>query len=92
MELDPAKIKAIREMTRPKDKNDLQSFLGMVNYLSRFTPHLAALTAPLRDLTKKDSMFGWGPEHDKAFKAIKTEITSVSRRGTKIPRSLSPFR
>jgi hypothetical protein len=74
---DPNKIDAIENMKPPKDVTQLQTILGMVNYLSRFSPRLAALTAPLRDLCKKDNEFIWGPEHDQAFTNVKTEITSV---------------
>ena len=67
LEPDPDKIAAIVDMTPPTNAQELQSFLGMVNYLSRYTPDLATTTAPLRDLTKKDIIFVWGPEHQKAF-------------------------
>ena len=71
IEPDPDKIEAIVDMTPPTNAQELQSFLGMVNYLSRYTPDLATTTAPLRDLTKKDIIFVWGPEHKKAFDNVK---------------------
>jgi len=64
-------------MEAPKDTKNLQSFLGLVNYLTRYSGQLATLTAPLRELTKKESLFSWGPEHDEAFKKVKTEISSL---------------
>ena len=75
---DPKKIAAIQDMAPPTSLKDLQCVLGMVNYLSRFTPRLSQLTAPLRDLCKKDSAFVWGPEHDRAFEEIKREIASTT--------------
>lgn len=71
---DPSKVKAITGMEAPSDVKQLQSFLGMVNYINRFSPRLANLTAPLRDLLKHDAEFIWGPEHEKAFQATKAEI------------------
>ena len=53
-------------------------FLGMTNYLSRFTTRLASLSAPLHDLCKKDSDFQWHPEHATAFNHIKDEISRVT--------------
>ena len=50
---DPAKIEALRKLPEPKDEKLLQSFLGMVNYLSRFDPNIASLTHNLRELLKK---------------------------------------
>ena len=28
----------------------MRSFLGLVNYLNRFSPHLAEISAPLREI------------------------------------------
>ena len=64
-------------MSEPTDVKGLQTFLGMVNYLNRFTPRLARLTTPLRELCKKGREFQWGPEHSKAFADVKKEITSA---------------
>ena len=42
-------------MEPPENLQDLQSFLGLANYLNRFSPALKDLTAPLRALCKKDT-------------------------------------
>ena len=44
---DPAKIQGITDMTPPWTKQELQSFLGAVNYLQTFIPHLSHHTEPL---------------------------------------------
>ena len=36
IELDPSKIKAIQEFPPPKTKKEVMSFLGRLNYISRF--------------------------------------------------------
>ena len=46
------KISKIENWTTPKTKKQLQEFLGMVNYISQFLPHLATVTAPLMALTR----------------------------------------
>ena len=51
---DPAKGSAIKEMPAPETKGELQSFLGMVTYLSPFIPQLSSHTATLRGLLKDD--------------------------------------
>ena len=43
MKPDPKNVKDIREWSAPKDIKELQSFLGAVNYLARFIPHLSTL-------------------------------------------------
>ena len=67
---------AICNMTAPTDIKELQTFLGLANYLGRFTPHLATVSAPLRDLCKTDVPYDWGPEHDAAFSNLKKAISS----------------
>ena len=47
----------------------------MVTYLTRFAPNLATLTAPLRNLLKKDVEFVWNESHDEAFPKIKDVLT-----------------
>ena len=49
---DPAKIETLLKLPEPKTEPLLQSFLGMINYLSRFEPKIADLTHRLRSLVK----------------------------------------
>ena len=58
MKPDPKKVEAIAKMAKPVNKTELQIILGMANYLAKFAPHLNDVTAPIRDLLKKDSEFG----------------------------------
>ena len=41
-----AKVKAITEMPKPENLKDLQTFLGMIQYLSKFSPRIVELTEP----------------------------------------------
>ena len=76
---DPAKIEALKSLPEPKDEKLLQSFLGMVNYLSRFEPNIANMTHNLRDLLKKkNSNPKWADVHSLDFKRI---IETLSTRG-----------
>ena len=71
---DPKKIESILRMEFPPDKETMHSFLGLVNFLNRYTPRLAELCSPLRKLILKDSHYSpGGPEHT-AFSAIKAEF------------------
>ena len=51
---DSEKVKAVREMPAPSDKQGVQRFLGMTNYLQKFAPKLSEITTPLRELIKSD--------------------------------------
>ena len=72
-----SKIKAIQEMLVPQCKKQAQSFIGMVNYLSKLSARLSKLTEPIRDLCKEKVPFNWGPKHDSAFQLIKKEIAAA---------------
>ena len=56
------------------DITQLQSFLGAVNYLAKFIPHLSALRAPLQDLLKSESEYVWSVNHQVCFEQIKDAV------------------
>ena len=72
-----AKVKAIMEMPKPATLKDLQTFLEMIQFLSKFSPRIAEIAEPLRDLMKKHAPYAWGPEHNQAFDNIKKEIVKT---------------
>ena len=73
---DPRKIAAIKNLPEPKTEALLQSFLGIVHYLSRFSPNIPKMTTNLRSLLKKGTEFLWLPQHSTDFKAIVDELCS----------------
>ena len=65
------KIDAIINAPRPINYQQLQSFLGFVNYYGRFIPSASILLAPLYDLLKKNSKYHWSEACEKAFNGVK---------------------
>ena len=47
---DPKKVRALTEMLVPKNKKELQAFLGIINYLNKFSPGTSEACKPLRKL------------------------------------------
>lgn len=47
---DDEKIRAILEMKKPENREQLESFLGMLTYLSRYIPNVSQKNAVLRNL------------------------------------------
>ena len=73
---DPSKVDAIANLTKPIDVQGVRRILGMTNYLAKFLPKLSDVSAPLRELTRKDHDFHWSDIHDQAFDAIKKLVSS----------------
>jgi hypothetical protein len=73
IEIDPDRIKSIRNVGPPTCKVEVQKFLGKVNYLRRFISNLAgkidAFTPILR--LKNEAEFAWVAEQHEAFDLIK---------------------
>ena len=70
-----AKVKAIKDAKAPKDLTELRSFIGIVNYYSRFQPNLAHKMAPLYALLKKSQKWKWTESQQSAFDTIKQELS-----------------
>ena len=71
---DSNKLSILQNATTPKNKKELQSFLGTVNYLRRFSPNHYSIVCPFNLLLKADSKFKWGEEQADDFKKIKDNI------------------
>ena len=69
------RIRAITNMQPPTDVKELETVLGMVAYVAKFIPNLSELTAPLRELKKKE-VWTWTEEQQEAYDTIKRELTS----------------
>ena len=53
------------------NKKQVQSFIGMIKYLSKFSPRLSEFAEPIRESSKDKVPFNWGPEHQSAFIQMK---------------------
>ena len=73
---DAEKVRAIIQMPPPQNREELQRFLGMVNYFSQFIPNQSEITAPLRSLLKKDVTWNWFQEHAQAVEHLKDILSS----------------
>lgn len=75
----PDYLEAILQLKNPRNRKDeLQSFLGTINYVREHIPKLADLVAPLRGLLKKNSMFTWQQIHSDSFNKIKEAVCAIS--------------
>ena len=64
---DPAKTEAIKKMRVPTNVSELRRLMGMINQLNKFSPNVAQLSKPLRELLKSSTAWLWTPKHDEAL-------------------------
>ena len=75
--LQPTAQKLIAIVEAPPSHNisQLKSFLGMINYCSKFLPNLSTNLVPLYSLLVKSS-WKWGKDQQQVFKEAKQQLTS----------------
>ncbi|GAU51875.1 hypothetical protein TSUD_416600 [Trifolium subterraneum] len=71
IEVDPDKVRAIREMPAPQTEKQVRGFLGRLNYISRFISHMTATCGPIFKLLRKNQGIVWTEDCQKAFDSIK---------------------
>jgi hypothetical protein len=68
---DSDKMAWICDWRVPQDYNDIQWFVGLVNYVGNFLPNVTAYTGPLLAITQNGAPFNWQPIHQRCFDMIK---------------------
>ena len=70
------KVDAVQKAPVPSNVSELTSFLGMIQYYHSFLPDLATILAPLHKLLKKDILWEWSNDCQKAYDACKRGLMS----------------
>ena len=71
------KIEAVVAAKSPVNIEQLQSFLGMVNYYGKFIPNLSTIAAPLNQLRRKDVPWKWTKKEEGAYQRLKEQLSSA---------------
>ena len=75
----PKHVDAVTSLPRPADRQEIQRFLGMVNFYRRFIPAAARMLAPLSNCLKGSGgpkqRVQWTPAMDAAFAAAKLALS-----------------
>ena len=74
IKVDPNKIKAIVEMKPPRTENEIQGFLGRIQYINKFVAQLTMTCEPIFRLLKKEVPTMWNEQCQEAFKKIKSYL------------------
>jgi hypothetical protein len=75
IEVDEAKIEAIKSWPIPATLTQFQSFLGLARFYRRFVRDFSTIAAPLNDLMEKGVLFYWGAAQDQAFRTLIDKLT-----------------
>ena len=65
------KMRWIREWRIPQNYNEVQKFLGLVQYLALYMPDITVYTTLLSGSAQNNQTFQWTPLLDKCFQSIK---------------------
>ena len=65
----------MKEAPPPTNVSQFHSFLGLVNYYSKFLPNLADALAPLYSLLQETKKWSWVAPLKRAFTEAKRQLT-----------------
>ena len=71
IKIDLDRVAAIQKIGLPRNKKEIQSFLGKVNFLRRFITNFAKVVKYINIMLKKDNIFQWSKEAKQSFVSIK---------------------
>ena len=74
--MDSRGTEAVRCAPRPKNRAELQSFLGLVNHYRKHIPNMSSLCNPLNLLLCKDQKWKWTTKTEEAFNVLKSKLTA----------------
>ncbi|XP_037942747.1 uncharacterized protein K02A2.6-like [Teleopsis dalmanni] len=72
------RVEAIKLMPRPRNIQEVEAFIGKVNYYNKFIKQFSILAAPLNELRKKNAVFKWTAYHEDAFQALKNAMIKAT--------------
>ena len=73
---DSSKADAIKNASAPKNVQELCSFLGCINYNSKFIDKFSEIAFPLNLLLRKGQRWCWSDDCQNAFDQLKTQLAS----------------
>lgn len=80
-------LSAIKNFRAPTTIAELQSFLGLVNFVGKWIPHLSTTTEPLKELLRQkagrnsDITDSWNDIRQAAFNKLKASLADIPRLG-----------
>ncbi|KAA0057268.1 Ty3/gypsy retrotransposon protein [Cucumis melo var. makuwa] len=76
IEVDPEKIRAVREWPAPSNVRGMRGLLGLTGYYRRFVKNYGSIAAPLTQLLKAGA-YKWTEETEAAFEKLKKAMMTL---------------
>jgi hypothetical protein len=70
----PKRVVAIDLINIPRNRKEIQSFLGKINFLRRFIPNFVEIIKLITNMLKKDNEVKWTAEAKASFECVKKAI------------------
>jgi hypothetical protein len=77
IKIDPKRVCSIQQIEIPRNKKDVQYFIGKINFLRRFVPNFAELLNPITNMLKKYVVIKWSLEENLSFQTIKQYLVEA---------------
>ena len=77
VEMDPVKVAGVRDWPTPKNRTDVQAFIGFVNFYRCFIWDFSTIARSLFDLTRSDKAWSWDTKEREAFECLKMAVTTA---------------
>lgn len=68
-------VEKVKKIQPPKNRKELNTFIGMVNYYGRYVKKFSELVEPLSELRAQNVVFRWGRRQQDAFEELKSRLT-----------------
>ena len=75
---DPKALAKLRDWEVPRNKTEMQSFLGFANYYRELILRHTRLVAPLHAITGTNATFTWGTEQQLAFNEVRKALIDAT--------------
>ena len=62
VKIDTERVEVIKQIAHPRNKKEVQSFLGKIGFLRNFVPNFVEMVKHITNMLKKDHEFKWRNE------------------------------
>ncbi|GKC66102.1 putative reverse transcriptase domain-containing protein [Tanacetum coccineum] len=74
IQVDPAKIEAVKNWASPTTPTEVCQFLGLASYYRRFIKGFSKIAKSLTELTQKNKKYIWGENQESAFQLLRQKL------------------